>query len=308
MKYPAIPDFRSTIEEIEETIRLKVEYGAEDLSPLLAEGQSTLNQLRDRIANMPVDTVQEEKEPNDLLSIKALRPLGPRKIWTEFDPNVYRERLAGSLLARSAGCTLGAIVEGWTVQRMEEWATEIGDSFPPTDYWTEAGAPHRKRYGVSKCNAYTRDRMDGVPVDDDLIYTQLGLLLFEEYGVSFTAKHVGRLWNEYLNWVWKDMKWPLMRFKAGIPARSAADGNPWQQMICAFIRCDPYGYVAAGWPELAADLSYRDGLMSHRRNGLYGGMFFAATIAAAFTVQHPIDAVRIGLSEIPDIVSNYVLD
>jgi ADP-ribosylglycohydrolase len=141
--------------------------------------------------------------------------------------------------------------------------------------------------------------MNGVPVDDDLIYTQLGLLLFEKHGLGFTTEDVARMWDEYLYWVWIDMQWPLERFRKGVCAEKAADGNPWQQMICAFIRCDPYAYVAPGWPQKAAEFSYRDGLLSHRRNGLYGGMFFAAAIAAAFAVDDPVEAIRIGLTEIP---------
>ena len=39
--------------------------------------------------------------------------------------------------------------------------------------------------------------------------------------------------------------------------------------------------------------------MNHRRNGVYGSMFMAAAISAAFAVDDPMDAVRIGLTEIP---------
>ena len=299
MKYPTLPDYNSVLREIDALATLKAEYGASALEEPLLETRSVLCQLRDRMAQIPVDPRQLEKEPDDLEPIRELRPSGPRKIWRAFEPDHYRDRLEGALLARSAGCTLGAIVEGWTVEDMEEWASEIGDDFPPCDYWTKAREPHRIRYGVNNCESYTRHSMDGVPVDDDLVYTQLGLLVLEKHGSAFTTEQIGRMWDEYLNWVWTDMKWSLERFRTGVAAHAAADGNPWQQMICAFIRCDPYGYAAAGWPELAAELSHRDGMMSHRRNGLYGGMFFAAAISAAFTVDDPVEAIRIGLSEIP---------
>ncbi len=198
-----------------------------------------------------------------------------------------------------AGCTLGAPVEGWSVEAMAAWAEEIGDSFPPTNYWSRAKTPSDIRYGVSRFDAYTRDGMDGVPADDDIIYTVLGLMILEKHGPSFTTADVGRMWHGYLNWVYKDMEWPLGRFLAGTPADRAADENPFAELICAFIRCDPYGYLAPGQPERAAALDYRDGFMSHRRNGLYGGMFFSAAISAAFAVDHPAEAIRIGLTEIP---------
>jgi ADP-ribosylglycohydrolase len=46
-------------------------------------------------------------------------------------------------------------------------------------------------------------------------------------------------------------------------------------------------------------MAYRDAYISHRRQGIYGEMFFSATIAAAFAVDDPIEALRIGLTEIP---------
>jgi len=75
--------------------------------------------------------------------------------------------------------------------------------------------------------------------------------------------------------------------------------NPYYQWIGADIRSDPWGYVAPGWPERAAELAYHDAYLSHRRNGIYGEMYFSAAIAAAFAVDDPVEALRIGLSEIP---------
>jgi hypothetical protein len=46
-------------------------------------------------------------------------------------------------------------------------------------------------------------------------------------------------------------------------------------------------------------MAYHDALLSHRRQGVYGSMFFAAVIAAAFVVNSPEEAVWIGLTEIP---------
>jgi ADP-ribosylglycohydrolase len=57
--------------------------------------------------------------------------------------------------------------------------------------------------------------------------------------------------------------------------------------------------MAPGWPERAAGMAYRDAFLSHRRQGIYGEMFFSAAIAAAFTVKDPLEAIKIGLTEIP---------
>ena len=37
----------------------------------------------------------------------------------------------------------------------------------------------------------TKNHMDAVPPDDDTIYTLLGLLLMEEYGMDFTHEDIG---------------------------------------------------------------------------------------------------------------------
>ena len=85
-----------------------------------------------------------------------------------------------------------------------------------------------------------------------------------------------------------------------MPAERAAEkDNPFCEWIGADIRADPWGYLAPGWPEKAAEMAWRDAYLSHRRNGIYGEMFFAAAISAAFTVDHPVEALEIGLTEIP---------
>ena len=131
-------------------------------------------------------------EPNVLEAIRSLRSWhrassmahgrhDAARLWKNFKPDVYPDRLAGALLGRMAGCTLGAPVEFWPVDRMEALAQENGDDFPPTDYWSYVPDPFDKRYEMSPRENYTRKKMSGVPVDDDIAYTLLGLLIAEEY-------------------------------------------------------------------------------------------------------------------------------
>jgi ADP-ribosylglycohydrolase len=199
-----------------------------------------------------------------------------------------------------AGCTLGAPVEFWSVQDMQEWAAWIGDPFPPVNYWSSIKSPNRKRYQVNQCYDYTRPGLRSVPVDDDTTYTLLGLLIAEEYGIDFSIEDVGCAWIKYLPYACTAEHVALQNLTAGVSARTAAESsNPYVQWIGADIRSDPWGYIAPGLPEKAAEMAYRDAWISHRRNGIYGEMYFSAVIAAAFATEDPIEALRLGLNEIP---------
>ncbi|MGE5528357.1 MAG: ADP-ribosylglycohydrolase family protein [Patescibacteria group bacterium] len=300
MPYPIIPPLRALVERIEEYARLKHEWGARGVEDLLGRAESLLAGIMRDLEGLPPDADAARREPDDLASIRALRPDGPRIMVSSIGQAAYREKLEGALLARLAGCTLGAVVEGWPVEEMEKWAAEIGDPFPPLHYWTRAKDPSRLRYETSACREYTRGGMHGVPADDDIVYTLLGLLIAEEYGLDFTTEDVGRAWLKYLPMACTAEDVALRNLKAGMGALEAAEaGNPYCQWIGADIRADPWAYLAPGRPEEAAGMAYRDAYLSHRRNGIYGAMFFAAAGAAAFAAADPLEALRIGLTEIP---------
>ena len=102
-------------------------------------GTLQIKEVIKKIKALPIDGNLAASEPNSLKAIKALRPKGPRRLWYRFNNSEYRERLEGALLGRMAGCTLGAPVEFWPVEKMRLLAKELRTSFPPTDYWTRVG-------------------------------------------------------------------------------------------------------------------------------------------------------------------------
>ena len=126
-------DYVDGLEDWERTInryaRQKVEFGAPGVAEKVAEIEALLKQKVAELDALPNDPELEKAEPDDLTSILALRPPGSRRMWSSL-PDDFRDRLEGAWLARCAGCTLGSIVEGWKVERMERWAAYLGDEYP----------------------------------------------------------------------------------------------------------------------------------------------------------------------------------
>lgn len=157
----------------------------------------------------------------------------------------------------------------------------------------------REQYGFPVA-AFLKDQITSVAADDDLAYTVIGLHALEEHGFDFTSDALGGEWVDHLPVACTAEEVALNNLKRGIlpPASGQAD-NPYSEWIGAQIRADIWGYVAPGQPELAATLAYRDAVISHSRNGIYGEMFFAALLAAAYVERDVRALVEIALSEIP---------
>lgn len=300
MAYPDIPDYNWLIGQIAEYSRLKHEQGAEGIQEVLNRLEKLIKSQLDELKALQINNKLAESEPNALDRILKLRPEGPRRLWKNFNSEEYEERLEGAFLGRMAGCTLGAPVEFWSVQDMENWAKYTGDSYPPVNYWSRTRSPYSLRYDKSDFIAYTKNDMNRVPVDDDITYTLLGLLMVEDYGINFNTEDVGNAWLKYLPYACTAEDIALKNLKAGVKAVDAAElNNPYCEWIGADIRSDPFAYIAPAYPEKAASMAYYDAYVSHRRNGIYGEMFFSAAQSAAFAVDNTIDAIRIGLTEIP---------
>jgi len=312
IRYPDIPGLAADSgrgdrppqwEPLLEYARLKCEYGVDvaAVERVMAGVMAALDGAIKELDALPQDAALAAREPDGLDAIRALRPAGPRKLWTSFDRAKYADRQKAAMLGRFAACVLGAAVEFWSIEKMEVWARYNGDNFPPTDYWKATPYPEGVHYGVSPTENFTKPGLNGAPADDDIIYTLLGLLIMEDYGRDFTTGDVGKAWVKYLSMACTAEKVALENLQNGVPAEKAAEqGNPYVQWIGADIRSDPWGYLAPGWPEMAAEFAWRDARISHRRNGVYGEMYFSAVIAAAFAVGDYKEALRVGLTEIPE--------
>ncbi|MBQ7336944.1 MAG: ADP-ribosylglycohydrolase family protein [Clostridia bacterium] len=240
---------------------------------------------------------QDSKQPDALSDILALRPAGadvaPRTV------SNLPARIKGALIGRLAGCMLGVPVENYSILRMQAIAAETGTSFPPVTYWRGTDRSDYMHYGINPISDYLEDSICCAAGDDDVTYVILNLLLLEKYGKGYTVDDVGQLWQDILPVACTAEDEALRQLRAGTKAEYAANFNGYVEWIGAAIRADAFGYACAGDPVAAAKLCYNDAYLSHRKNGIYGEMFCAAAIAAAFTAETPLDAVREGMKQIP---------
>lgn len=266
-------------------------------------------------------------EPNELEEIRPLRPEGPRKLELDLSSEAWRDKFYGAWLGRSIGCALGKPLEwpnfmagshgrpGW--ENVYLWFK--GANAWPIHNYTPGNSSAEKEYGIKLASwgsESTKERIAYMQTDDDIRYTVLGLMMLERKGLDWDSWDIGKLWHEvlsynqvctaetqsYLNFAqvthhYGEVKKPQDWDQKKHWVRTYL--NPYREFIGAQIRADGFAYGAAGQPELAAELAWRDASFSHIRNGIYGEMFVAAMIAAAFVESNPLKLVEIGLSEIP---------
>lgn len=304
MEYLNFQQFKPKLDYLETAASLALENGSDAaavktvydaLTAALEQSTTVLTRLYEAAA---VSADEPDTYPEILALCGPARPVQA--------VGQLRDRIKAALLGRFAGCVLGAPVEMWDIWNMENLAKSCGMDFPPQDYWNAVERPWGLAFEHDRRELFSRSGMDGCPVDDDVTYVILSLLIMERYGKDFTTADVGEYWKEHLPIACTAELAALNNLKAGVPAEKAAlKDNPYAQWIGALIRADGFGYAFAGDPRRAAALAYRDAYLTHRRNGIYGEMLFAAAIAAAFTTDEPLEAIRIGLNEIPTTCALY---
>lgn len=262
---------------------------------------STLEGLYDRLDALAPDPTLVEREPSDLEGIRRKRPHGPRMMKLALSDEELADRLLGAWLGRAAGCTLGKPVEGWTREEIGTLLKRVGD-WPLARYFAPVPEGWEGRKWHPSQEGCLRGNIERMVRDDDMDYTLLGLHIMETHGPDFTSENVAWEWLVRLPYlqVYTAEREAYRNFILGIrPPGSATFRNPYREWIGAQIRADFWGYVAPGDPERAAEFAFRDAAVSHVRNGIYGEMWMAATIATAFATDDPEKAIRVGMGEIP---------
>ena len=284
-----------------------------------------LETVWERLQALDTDPAFPYHEPSDLAGILAQRA-GPAVAATTlpYSDDVLYDRLHGAWLARCCGCALGKPVETLNTvrpgdpysgqQRLKDYLLSVGpDEYPLRDYIPSRPARDGDGFRLISPQS-TREQLAFMEPDDDIRYTCLNQLVLRRKGRYFTSGDVAAVWLEKLPigdvctaeaLTYRNLVWRYQVSCGGWPAQDidwdwvATHHNSFREMIGAQIRADSCGYAAPGDPAQAAEFAWRDARISHTKNGIYGEMFVAAMIAAAFVADSMQQVVKAGLSQIP---------
>ncbi len=272
------------------------------------EDKAKLMEIYSELCALPMRADYPYNEPSELEEIYAesdIDKLSDDK-YTPVDSDYFR----GAWLGRCIGCALGQPVEGWQSQRIIDWYKNAGKY--PIKYFVPTVSGENRNEGLA-----TDEKICGMPLDDDTRFTVIFYLLLKQKGYNFDSWDVGSHWawnlpfrfvctaetQAYLNYINVDTFTPWYKPENAMgllkSERVSSYLNPYREWIGAQIRCDAFAYVAAGMPKLASKLAHTDAYFSHIKNGIYGEMFFAALISAAFTEKDVNKCFDIALSVVP---------
>ncbi len=266
-----------------------------------------------------VDAVQQRPfrgdypyvEPSDLPGILAARPTTGTPDVPAFSGSSeqFTAQLHGGVLGRFCGCLLGKPVEGHSraAIRLHAQAT---DNWPIAFYLNRPSDAQLKQIEAAKPSHLPKLHLKGqyageitrMVSDDDVNYTVIGHGIIEQFGAAFTPADVGFYWMSHVplthtctaeRIAYRNLAMSML------PPASATYRNPYREWIGAQIRADYFGYANPGNPQRAAEWAWRDACISHIRNGIYGEMWVAAMLAAAYVLDDWGQIIEAGLAQIP---------
>lgn len=241
-------------------------------------------------------------EPDSLQEIKAT--LGAQATPKPIAEADLRDKLNAAWLGRIAGCNIGKPIEWgthWTSEHIRDYLV-LADAYPLRDY-VPVLDPMPEGFKLTWCwPETTRGNVKGSARDDDIDYAILALHLLETHGGKLTPQDVGTAWTSLfpIEQVYTAERAAYINLVEGVTVPDVARRrNPYREWIGAQIRGDVFGYVNPGNPCAAAELSFQDAALSHVGNGIYGEMWAAGLVAAAFTASTAKEIVDAAYAVVP---------
>lgn len=185
----------------------------------------------------------------------------------------FRNKVYGAWYGKCIGCALGDPLAGWPSEKVREKHGQITDFLQKPD---------------------TRN--------DDINYQIIVLHCIEEFGPEFTSRQLGYEWVEHLNpeKTYTAERQAIENIRRGlVPPYSARENNPFSDWIGAQMRGEIHGLIAPGRPDLAAELSYKDAIISHVKEGVYGEIFNSVMVSLAFVMSDVEQIINHALGYVP---------
>ncbi|MDR1531430.1 MAG: ADP-ribosylglycohydrolase family protein [Clostridiales bacterium] len=204
-------------------------------------------------------------------------------------PTDYAERCYAGWLGKLIGVRFGVPVEGWSYENI------------------------RKIYGRLDTYIDTYTKLFAADDDTNAPLALLSALYDYTYTEDITPRQIGLALLNHAPYEHGFFWWggygkstehtAYINLRDGLPAPLSGsvehNGAAVAEQIGGQIFIDPWGLIAPGDPHKAARYAAKAASVTHGGNGVYGGMFVAACIAAAFTERDIRKVLEAGLSVIP---------
>ena len=201
----------------------------------------------------------------------------------------YFQKTYAGWLGKNIGIRLGSPIEGWSAEQIKKTYGEV------THY-------------LVTYQDYAADDDSNGPA-----FFVRALIDYSHAIDKITEKEMGNTWLNYVpeehGFFWwggygissEHTAYQNLCYGIDAPQSGAIEqnGKTCAEQIGGQIFSDCWGFVAPGNPQLAARYAEKMARVSHDGEGVYGGMFIAACISAAYVQTSIHDIIQAGLSVIP---------
>ncbi len=189
------------------------------------------------------------------------------------DKQLYINTTYAAWLGKIIGIRLGAPVEGWTSQQIEETYGELKGY--PVDY------------GVFAADDDSNGPLFFVRALDQLCSDQITAEMMGENLLNWLCDGTGFFWWGGVGVSSEHTAYHNLKSGMTAPCSGSAkvNGQAIAEQIGGQIFSDCWGYVAMGDPSLAKNLATKMSSVMHDRDGIQGGVFVAVAIALAYEIK-----------------------
>jgi ADP-ribosylglycohydrolase len=254
----------------------QVEPDVQFAESLLEEGKGDEALI---LANRALDSLHEPLprvpdwpyvEPNELEEILGSLPtISPVP---SYDLSCYAQDVLGGWIGQIIGSALGLPVENWSYERIQQ---EIGEITTYLEHPPQTS-------------------------NDDTTFQIISLHTLEEIGLDFRAWDLGKEWIEHISVALTAEGIALENLKDGLqPPETARRGNPFSEWVGGAMKAPIWGLLTPGRPDLAIGYTYRDAIIAHQGNGIFGALYTAALVSLAFVERDLCRLLQRALEFIP---------